>query len=315
MFSPDGHSVLSASHDNKIKLWDIKGYEEVRVLQGRVLQGHTDAVLSAACSRDGKRIVTASRDRTAKMWDFSTGNLLQTFEEGHEYLASTAIFFPDGKRLLTAAADNTTCIWDLATGTQLLRLDHTGRGSVAVLSHDGKIVLTSSDEKTIPNAAAGTPRPGGVDDDGHFWTAQLWNAETGELIRATKPRFRRDHRRRLFAGRQAILRRRCAWPLHIMEFANRRRNPFAQHAHGQDHRRRIHRGRPPRAHRQRRSHRRPMGHRDRRRTVAADPQASRPGRGRGRRSAQLASDHARRRRSGAALEYRQGRIARRDRRR
>ena len=165
VFSPDGHSVLSGSHDNGIKLWSITGYEEVRVLQGRVLQGHTDAVLSAACSRDGTKIVTASRDRTAKVWDFATGNMLQDFEEGHDYLASTAAFFPDGKRLLTAAADNTTRVWDLSAGTQLLRLDRTGRSSVVSLSHDAKLVLSGSDEQT----------------------AKLWNAQTGELVRTTKP--------------------------------------------------------------------------------------------------------------------------------
>ena len=92
-------------------------------------------------------------------------NCCKDFEEGHDYLASTAAFFPDGKRLLTAAADNTTRTWDVTTGTQILRLDHTGHGSVAVLSHDGKTVLTGSDELT----------------------ARLWNAETGELLRSTKP--------------------------------------------------------------------------------------------------------------------------------
>jgi WD40 repeat protein/serine/threonine protein kinase len=165
VFSPAGHSVLSASHDTLIKRWNIKGYEEVRVLQGRVLQGHTDAVLSATCSRDGKRILTASRDRTAKMWDAASGQLLQDFEEGHEYLASTAAFFPDGKRLLTAAADNTTRIWEIATGTQLLCLNHTGRSSVAVVSHDGRLVLTGSDDSA----------------------AHLWNAETGKQILSTPP--------------------------------------------------------------------------------------------------------------------------------
>ncbi|HEX3998170.1 MAG TPA: protein kinase [Pirellulales bacterium] len=190
-FSPDGHWVLSASHDSSpknIKLWSIKGYEEVRVLQGRVLAGHTDAVLSAACSRrDGKRIVTASRDRTAKMWDFATGQLLQDFEEGHEYLASTAQFFPDGKRLLTAAADNTTCVWSLATGTEEFRLNHTGRASVAVLSHDGKLLLTGSDEKTLPAALGEKAAEANQQDNAHFWIAQLWDAATGQRIRATKP--------------------------------------------------------------------------------------------------------------------------------
>lgn len=170
VFSPDGDSVLSGSHDTDIKLWSIKGYEEVRVLQGRLLAGHQDAVLSVACSRDGKRVVTSSRDRTAKLWDVASGDLLQTFEEGHDYLASTAAFFPDGKRLLTAAADNTTRIWDLTTGTQLLRLEDTGRNSVAVLSHDGRLVLTGGDEAA-----------------GEVWTARLWDAATGRLLHIIKP--------------------------------------------------------------------------------------------------------------------------------
>ncbi len=164
-FSPDGHWVLSGSHDYEAKLWSIAGYEEVRVFQGRVLAGHADAVLSAAFSRDGREIVTASRDRTAKTWDFATGKLLHDFDEGHDYLASTVAYFPDGKRLLTAAADNTARIWDVTTGTEIFRLQHTGRGSVATLSHDGKWVLTGGDDKS----------------------AKLWNADTGELVRGIPP--------------------------------------------------------------------------------------------------------------------------------
>ncbi len=148
VFSPDGHWVLSGSHDAEAKLWSIAGYEEVRVFQERVLTGHADAVLSAAFSEDGQRIVTASRDRTAKTWDFETGKLLKTFEEGHDYLTSTAVFFPNGRQLLTAAADNTARVWDLTTGTQTLRLDRTGRASVAAISHDGRLIATGSDDNT-----------------------------------------------------------------------------------------------------------------------------------------------------------------------
>ena len=156
----DGKAVLSASHDGVVRQWSIDNYEELRTLQGRVLAGHQDAILAAAYSKDQKLVVTASRDRTARTWDAGTGKPGMTFEEGHAYLASTALFFPDGRRLLTAAVDNTARLWDVGTGGQLLRLDRTGRSAAAALSPDAHWVATGSDDKT----------------------AKLWDAKTGELL-------------------------------------------------------------------------------------------------------------------------------------
>lgn len=160
-FSNDGKWVLSGSHDNNARVWSIEGYEEIRVLEGKILQSHVDAVLAASFSPDGSSIVTASRDRTAKTWDFATGREKQTFEEGHGFLASTAVFFPDGKKLLTAAVDNTVRVWDVSTGTQIHRLEHTGRSAALALSRDAKWILTGSDNKSV----------------------KLWDAEKGELVR------------------------------------------------------------------------------------------------------------------------------------
>ena len=66
-----------------------------RVLHSTVFSGHADAVLSARFSPDGKDIVTASRDRTAALWDVASGKRLKQFEEGHEFLATSAVFFSD----------------------------------------------------------------------------------------------------------------------------------------------------------------------------------------------------------------------------
>lgn len=157
----DGKGILSASHDGVVREWSIDNYEEIRTLQGRVLAGHHDAVLGAAYSKDQKLVVTASRDRTARTWDSGTGKVAMTFEEGHDFLASTAIFFSDGHRLLTAAVDNTTRIWDVATGGQLLRLEHTGRSAAAAVSSDGRLVATGGNDKSV----------------------QLWNSHTGALLK------------------------------------------------------------------------------------------------------------------------------------
>jgi WD40 repeat protein/tRNA A-37 threonylcarbamoyl transferase component Bud32 len=161
-FSPDGRTVVSASHDHRATLWNITNYEEVRVLQGKILDGHNDAVLSASFNHDGNTIVTASRDRSAKTWDFVTGRELKSFEEGHAFLASNAVFFPGGRRVLTSAVDNTTRFWDVTSGTQTARLDHTGRAAALAVSADGTRILTGGDDKT----------------------AKLWDAENGRLIKA-----------------------------------------------------------------------------------------------------------------------------------
>ena len=79
-FSPDGKFVLSGGqekNDNQIRLWNLAGYQEVRVLHATVFAGHDDAVLSARFSPDGQQIVTASRDRTASLWDVATGERLR----------------------------------------------------------------------------------------------------------------------------------------------------------------------------------------------------------------------------------------------
>lgn len=143
-FSPDGQFVLSGSHDGQAKVWSLEGYQEVRVLKGRLLQGHADAVLSARFSRSGDQVVTASRDRTAKIWDANRGEPLCELSEGHEFLASSAVFFADGRRMLTAAGDNTVRLWDVAGGAELLCLEGTGRDGALALSHNERWILTGS---------------------------------------------------------------------------------------------------------------------------------------------------------------------------
>ena len=158
-FAQSDQVILSGSHDNSIRKWNINEYEEIRVLQGQVLEGHVDSILSAAFSPDGDRIVTASRDRTARTWEAVTGQPLKVFAEGHSFLATSAAFFPGGKRLATGAVDNTVRIWDVDSGTQLVRLEHTGRAAALTVSKDGRWVITGSDDRT----------------------AKVWNAETGEV--------------------------------------------------------------------------------------------------------------------------------------
>ncbi|MBT4863649.1 MAG: hypothetical protein HON53_00825, partial [Planctomycetaceae bacterium] len=162
-FAPDGQSVLSGSGDGTARQWSIADYAEIRELAGREFSGHGNAVLSASFSHNNRNIVTASQDRTAKTWS-GDGRELRTFREGHEYLASSALFFPNGERMLTAAVDNSVRIWNVARGTELKRLEHTGRSAAVALSPDGKWILTGSDRVSLA--------------EGALWSAKLWRVDS-----------------------------------------------------------------------------------------------------------------------------------------
>ncbi|MGD9636574.1 MAG: WD40 repeat domain-containing protein, partial [Pirellulales bacterium] len=169
-FSPDGKFVLSGGQekeDNQVRLWNLAGYQEVRVLHATVVKGHADAILSARFSPDGKEIVTASRDRTACTWDVATGAELQKFQEGHEFLATSAVFFADGRRLATGAGDNSVRIWDVALGTQLAVLQPTGRLGTLAVSPDGNWILTGSPGYDARVWDGRTGKPAGEPLKGH----------------------------------------------------------------------------------------------------------------------------------------------------
>jgi WD40 repeat protein/serine/threonine protein kinase len=153
-YSNDGQWLSSVSKDHQIKLWEPNRYAEKIVLRDA---NSGDAVLSARYSRDGKQIVTANRDRTASLWDVESQKLIRRFDEGHEFLASSAVFFADGSRLATGGGDSTVRIWDVARGTQEFELTGTGYTASLAVSPDGKWIVTGS---------AGNE-------------AQLWDANTG----------------------------------------------------------------------------------------------------------------------------------------
>jgi WD40 repeat protein len=69
-FSPDGKTIASASRDNTVKLWNLKGQE----LQ--TLKGHSSSVNGVAFSPDGKTIASASRDNTVILWNLNLDDLM-----------------------------------------------------------------------------------------------------------------------------------------------------------------------------------------------------------------------------------------------
>jgi hypothetical protein len=148
----DGRQLLSGGQEGEIKLWDLVDYKPAP--QGLALAGHADSVLAAAFSRDGSRVITAGGDHAARVFDAANGQCSATLSEGHDFLASRALYFDGGRRLITAGGDRTVRIWDAANGTQLDTLEQTGRNATVAISADGRWVLSGNTEDDGDKQAA-----------------------------------------------------------------------------------------------------------------------------------------------------------------
>jgi len=160
--------------------------------------GHSAAITSVAFSKDGRFILTGGDDGSAYLWDSLTGSEIREFV-GHKGRLNSIALSSDGRFVVTGSADGSARIWNVNTAEETRRF----KGTVAVLSPDGRFVLTGYDGRLyLYEIATGaqvqqfTANQSGrilslaYSLDGNFaltgntdGTARLWNATTGQLVR------------------------------------------------------------------------------------------------------------------------------------
>jgi WD40 repeat protein len=153
-FNHSGDRAAIASTDGSVRVWDVQKGTCIAELRG-----HTAAVNSVMFSSDGSRLVTASEDSTVRIWDARNGASLLIYRN-HSGPVKRATFTANGKRVISASTGdgNSTTrawngepvrIWDSRTGTDVFRLaGHSDVIKDAILSPDGKLVLTTSFDAT-----------------------------------------------------------------------------------------------------------------------------------------------------------------------
>jgi RNA polymerase sigma factor (sigma-70 family) len=166
-FAADGKTVLSASWDGTVRVWEASTSTEGRQAGGRELRrfGPLDGVTAPAFSPGGKTAatvadpplragVTSSR-KTLRLWDLASDKELRRIDSPEKI--DRYQFAPDGA-LLATCGDRIIRCWESATGKEICR--------ISLPEGDSGPMTFAADGRTLAAACA----------DG---TIRLWEPDTG----------------------------------------------------------------------------------------------------------------------------------------
>lgn len=163
VWTPDGASILTASDDQTLRLYNAST-GEVRQSYG----GNTAIVTSAAVSPDGTLFVCGLGDGGVLVRNTSTGAVLREFRV-HTQAVNAVAFSPNGTQVLSGSDDATAILYSVAGGSVVRTfVGHAfGVTAVAFSPRDATLVLTGSVDQT----------------------ARLWDATNGVNIATFGPQF------------------------------------------------------------------------------------------------------------------------------
>lgn len=174
-YSPDGKRIVAGNSDGYIIVRDAKSGNIINSFKG-----HKGRVWSVCYSHNGQYLVSSSSDGYVKIWNTETDKAERAYKDNikyapyspnaiispFDYIPETtdiwhASFSPDDTSIIYVS-DSTFVVLDARSGIERLRIKgHTGLLTKARFSHDGKRIVSSSDDNTI----------------------KIWDAKTGEIIK------------------------------------------------------------------------------------------------------------------------------------
>jgi len=147
-FPGNGHLLLSAGMDNKVKIWDV--FNTRKCVQ--TYMGHAAAVRDIQFTNDGKRFLTCSYDRYLKLWDTETGQCISAFT--NRKLPYCCTFNPDDDKqhvFLAGCSNKHIVQYDTHTGKveQLYDQHLAAVNTITFVENNARFASTADDKKML----------------------------------------------------------------------------------------------------------------------------------------------------------------------
>lgn len=150
-FSPDGQTLVAASFDTDIRVWDVRTGALKHVIEEAKLE-----TFDLAYSPDGKYLATLGADSKIYLWDMQSWKLARKFT-GRPKANRPVGFSPDGTILVTGkeierqskAEQPQVIVWDIASGRQIRAWTTEGRVLGFSFSPDGKQLAVADGSKNL----------------------------------------------------------------------------------------------------------------------------------------------------------------------